>query len=108
MRPLRHLGWLVLRLHERRPLTHRCHGIRQGKEARQNFLTRRIAALPIRFKVNITAPFFQLVTSVRSMYDPAYVRDPRSLGLIDQAGKPLSPPPSITPSIQPSESGAVR
>lgn len=83
-------------------------GIRQGTGARQNFLTRRIAALPIRFKVNITAPFFQLVTSVRSMYDPAYVRDPRSLGLIDEAGRPLSPPPSPAPSIQPSESGAVR
>lgn len=84
-------------------------GIRQGTGARQNFLTLRIAALPIRFKVNITAPFFQLVTSVRSMYDPAYVRDPRSLGLIDQTGKPLSSPPQpAAPSIQPSESGAVR
>ncbi|MCK9543731.1 MAG: YdbH domain-containing protein [Novosphingobium sp.] len=82
-------------------------GIRQGTGARANFLTKRIARLPIRFNVNITAPFFQLATSVRSMYDPAYVRDPRSLGLIDREGRPLSPSATGTVDIQPSESGAV-
>lgn len=69
-------------------------GIKQGTGAKRNFLTDRIARLPIRFNVNIRAPFFQLATSLRSMYDPAYVRDPRSLGLIDQQGRPISTQPT--------------
>ncbi len=87
-------------------------GIRQGEGTRRNFLTERIARLPIRFNVNISAPFFQLVTSLRSMYDPAYVRDPRSLGLIDGQGRPLAPPPAAPPPpkispIQPADSEAM-
>jgi hypothetical protein len=88
-------------------------GVRQGEGAKRNFLTDRIGKLPIRFNVNIKAPFFQLVTSVRSIYDPAYVRDPRSLGLIDDAGRPVPPsqrvpqPGIALPDIQPPASGTV-
>ena len=67
-------------------------GIRQGEKAARNFLTRQVAKLPIRFNVNLRAPFFQLVTSLQSMYDPAFVRDPRTLGLIDAAGQPVTEP----------------
>lgn len=83
-------------------------GVRQGKGARRNFLTRQLGRLPIRLDVNITAPFFNLVTSLRAMYDPAYIRDPRALGLIDDQGRPLAPPPGPAtappPPIQPPES----
>lgn len=85
-------------------------GIRQGTSAKRNFLTERIAKLPIRFNVNLRAPFFQLASSFRSLYDPSYVRDPRSLGLLDDKGRPITlpaPPQSLqngTTAIQPPES----
>lgn len=88
-------------------------GVRQGEGAKKNFLTRRIAKLPIQFNINMRAPFFQLVSSFKSLYDPAYIRDPRGLGLIDDAGKRIdrsvrqtgAPPTSASPSaIQPPES----
>lgn len=90
-------------------------GISQGEGASRNFLTKKVAKLPIRFKVNIRAPFFQLATSLRSYYDPAFVRDPRELGLLDGQGRPRQPSaPAPTPDaadrprrIQPSESGMV-
>ena len=34
-----------------------------------------MAKLPIRFNVNICAPFYKFVTSIRSMYDPNYLPD---------------------------------
>ncbi len=64
-------------------------GVSQGTGAKRNFLTQRIARLPIRFNVNVRAPFFQLVRSFRSLYDPAYVQDPRELGLLGPDGRPL-------------------
>ncbi len=67
-------------------------GVRQGEGTSQNFITRQIAKLPIRFKVNITAPFYELLTSVRSTYDPAFVRDPRELGLLSSDGERLVMP----------------
>lgn len=74
-------------------------GVSQGEGTSKNFITRRIAKLPLQFNVNLRAPFFQLVTSFKSLYDPVYVRDPRSLGLIGADGKPiprLSTPPAIS------------
>lgn len=84
-------------------------GVKQGNGTSQNFITRRIAKLPLRFNVNLRAPFFQLVSSFKSFYDPALVRDPRSLGLLDGAGEPrpdLSAPKPSSPnhSIQPDAS----
>lgn len=82
-------------------------GISQGAGAKRNVLTDRMAKLPIRFNVNLRAPFFQLVSSFKSLYDPAYVRDPRSLGLIDEQGRPIAAPglQSRDATIQPPESG---
>ena len=78
-------------------------GVQQGEGASKNFLTRRIAKLPIQFNVNLRAPFFQLMTSFKSLYDPAFVRDPRTLGLIDAAGKPLARPITPAPTIDPAK-----
>jgi len=61
-------------------------GISQGKGAERNLITRQLAKLPIRFDVNVRAQFYQLFGSLRSLYDPAMVRDPRDLGLIDAQG----------------------
>ncbi|RDC60189.1 hypothetical protein HME9302_01389 [Alteripontixanthobacter maritimus] len=67
----------------------RFDGVSQGAGTRSNIITRRIGALPIRMNVNIRAPFYQLIASFKSLYDPASVRDPRSLGLIDADGNRL-------------------
>ncbi|WP_324262794.1 YdbH domain-containing protein [Altererythrobacter sp. H2] len=69
----------------------RFDGVSQGEGTKQNFLTRQVAGLPIRFNVNIRAPFYQLITSIRAMYDPAFIRDPRELGLISGDGQRLAP-----------------
>ncbi|MGB7407574.1 MAG: YdbH domain-containing protein [Pontixanthobacter sp.] len=61
-------------------------GVTQGEGTKTNFITREIAKLPIRFRVNITAPFYKLMGSLKSIYDPAAVRDPRELGLLEDDG----------------------
>ena len=86
-------------------------GVKQGAGTKQNFLTKRIANLPLQFNINLRAPFAQLISSFKSLYDPAAVKDPRTLGLLDQQGRPLAPQivnpplPAIRPQdIQPSDS----
>lgn len=67
----------------------RFDGVRQGAGAKQNFITRRFAALPLEFRVNIKAQFYQLLSSLKAMYDPAAVKDPRELGLLSDDGRRL-------------------
>jgi hypothetical protein len=93
----------------------RFDGVSQGEGATSNFITRRIAQLPFRFIINIRAPFYQLITSIKSMYDPAAVRDPRDLGLIDASGNPIrrettgpEPEPGIPPVTTPDEATIQR
>ncbi|MEJ2409397.1 MAG: YdbH domain-containing protein [Novosphingobium sp.] len=82
------------------------NGIRQGVGAKKNFVTRQIARLPIRFVLNIKAPFFSLFGPLRSLYDPNYVTDPRTLGLIGIDGRLKAglPPDVSVSAIQPSVS----
>lgn len=80
----------------------RFEGVSQGEGAKKNFITRQIAGLPLEFQINIRAAFAQLLTSLRSLYDPAFVRDPRELGLLSDDGKRLRrevqpPPEAIKP-----------
>ncbi|MGZ3267868.1 MAG: YdbH domain-containing protein [Croceibacterium sp.] len=72
-------------------ITHvRFDGVSQGAGAKKNFITRSIGKLPFRFVVNITAPFYQLITNIKSMYDPTMVRNPQDLAsegkLVDENG----------------------
>lgn len=46
-------------------------GLAQGEGAETNFFTRAIAKLPFLFRIRINAPFRQLLTSARGLYDPA-------------------------------------
>ena len=91
----------------------RFDGVRQGAAAKRNFLTRAVANLPIQMNVNIRAPFHRLITNFKALYDPAFVKDPREIGLIDAQGRPIarpdaSPTPNPPqPNIQPSESERV-
>lgn len=76
-------------------------GVSQGKGARRNFITRRLARLPIRFNVNVKAPFYQLLNNMRSLYDPDYIPDPRSIGGLMPADKPPETPPKPQPELAP-------
>lgn len=97
-------------------------GISQGDGASSNLVTRQIAKLPIRFRLNVRAPFIQLMTSMRSLYEPEFIRDPRSLGIVNgtRPAKPPDapvmppvpqalPPPSVPAAsrVQPSESDGM-
>ncbi|MBC2666212.1 YdbH domain-containing protein [Novosphingobium flavum] len=77
----------------------RFDGVKQGAGAKRNIVTRRFANLPLQFNVNIRAPFYQLITSFKAMYDPAYVKDPRTLGLLGPNGKPIVRPADIQPPV---------
>lgn len=120
---LRDMEWQRMTIDMNGPLTGELvtsvqfDGVRQGPDAERNFITRRLARLPIRFVVNVRAPFYSLVGSLRSLYDPSAVRDPRGLGLLSDDGTrfvpagPLTAPPpapSPEPTIQPPESEALR
>ena len=78
--------------------------VKQGAGAKRNIITRALANLPIEFRINIRAPFYQLITSFKSLRDPAAVRDPRDLGLLSDDGTRLKPvvrgedvPEKVTP-----------
>ncbi len=87
-------------------------GLGQGEGAKQNFITRKIAALPIRFNVTIRAPFRQLLFSARSLYDPSLLIEQNLPALIDAqkartqpAPVQPAPPATGTPTtVQPPES----
>ncbi|MWV28291.1 intermembrane phospholipid transport protein YdbH family protein [Aurantiacibacter rhizosphaerae] len=64
----------------------RFEGVGQGETAESNIVTRAIADLPIELRINIRAPFYKLINSIRALYDPSAVRDPRDLGLLADDG----------------------
>ena len=67
----------------------RFDGVKQGEGTKRNIITRALANLPIQFRINVTAPFYQLISSFKSLRDPAAVRDPRDLGLLSDDGTRL-------------------
>ena len=93
----------------------RLDGVSQGAGAKQNILTRKLAALPIRVDVNVRAPFYTLLGSIRALYDPEAIRDPRDLGLIDERGNVIrresdgtTPEPAQPPTETPDEAAIQR
>jgi Dicarboxylate transport len=66
-------------------------GVSQGKGAKRNIITRQFEGLPIQFNVNLRASFFELITTMRSLYDEAYIPSPQDVNLIDKDGKPIVP-----------------
>ncbi len=80
-------------------------GIRQGAGTSQNFVTRRLAKLPILFKINVRSEnFYELATMVRSFWDANYVRKPEDIGLFRQENGRLVPVNPAKPPVQPPES----
>ncbi len=94
----------------------RFDGVSQGAGTKQNFITRRIAKLPFRFVVTVTAPFYKLITTIKSMYDPTMIQDPRDVAgrgqLLDEAGNVVPadriPSSSAAPKPTPDEANIQR
>lgn len=76
-------------------------GVKQGEGAKRNIVTRALAGLPIQFRINVRAPFYQIITSFKSLRDPAAVRDPRELGLLSDDGTRLLKPEVRGEDVQP-------
>lgn len=58
-------------------------GVRQGEGTSRNFITRRLAKLPILFRVNVKAEsFYEFSTVVRSFFDVSYLGNPLDRGLL--------------------------
>lgn len=85
-------------------------GISQGEGATSNFITRRLARLPIRFNINVRSEnFFELATVVRSFFDASYLGNPVDRGLFNtESGRfvPLNPNSPAPPPDLPSEPGS--
>lgn len=45
-------------------------GLQQGDDVKMNIITKQLAKIPIQFDVRISGPFMQLLSSVRSYYEP--------------------------------------
>jgi hypothetical protein len=82
-------------------------GVRQGEGASRNFITRRLAKLPIQFRINVRSETFgHLATIARGYGDPTAWGDPFAQGLIrieDGRLVPRDPgirvlPPAASPS----------
>ena len=84
----------------------RFDGVHQGQGTKNNFITRQLAKLPLQFRINVRAPFYQLITSLKSLRDPAAVRDPRELGLVTDDGTRLKESirgDDVKPKVAPSD-----
>ena len=72
-------------------------GVSQGAGTKRNFITDRLAKLPIRMNVNVRAPFFALITSFKQMYDPSYLAGIVKAKLIEDRKKKAVEPPTTRP-----------
>lgn len=71
-------------------------GVRQGAGASKNFVTRQLAKLPIRFKINVRSEnFYLLATIVRGLFDPTVFGDPIDQGLLQIDGNRIVPRESV-------------
>lgn len=80
-------------------------GVRQGTGASQNFITRRLAGLPIRFRVNVRSEnFYELATMVRTFFDTSALPNPLDQGLLGASGgRFVRPPPPGVPASPPDQ-----
>ncbi len=96
---LRSLDYSQMRVIMEGPLTGeivtrvRFDGVSQGEGAKSNFITRRLAALPLQFRINIRAQFYQLLTqpqiALRSGCGARSARTRPALGRWPQAAAAL-------------------
>ncbi len=81
-------------------------GVSQGEGASSNFITRRLARLPIIFNIRVKAPFRQLLDSVRSYYDPRRLIERNLPALLDAQERQQQPdnaPDAVRPETETGE-----
>lgn len=72
-------------------------GLQQGSGAKQNFITKQLARIPIKFNVSVKAEFLKLIGSIRGLYDPNYAAERDLKFLMDQQkGDVLTPPEQMS------------
>ncbi|WP_160353280.1 intermembrane phospholipid transport protein YdbH family protein [Sphingorhabdus profundilacus] len=72
-------------------------GLQQGSGAKQNFITKQLARIPIKFNVSVKAEFLKLIGSIRGLYDPSYAAERDLKFLIDQQkGEAPIPPEQLS------------
>ena len=71
-------------------------GIKQGKTAKQNFITRQVANLPLKFNVNVRAPFYRLVSSMNPQPPPGALPPGIPPVILQQPAKGVQPTASPT------------
>ena len=80
-------------------------GVRQGEGTSRNFITRKIAKLPIRFRINVRSEnFYELSTMVRSFWDVDYLGSPVDRGLLKAENGRFVPAQPLRLPVQPPES----
>jgi hypothetical protein len=80
-------------------------GVRQGEGASRNFITRRLAKLPIQFRINVRSQSFtQLAIIARGYADPTAWGNPFDRGLLSiengrivKGARRGGPPVTVTP-----------
>ncbi len=86
-------------------------GVKQGAEAKRNFILDRLQKLPLVFNVTIKAPFRQLIDSAQSFYDPQRLIERNLPALLEEQNRRTAPTPAPTPApplpIQPPDSRIV-
>ncbi len=72
-------------------------GVQQGSLAKRNFITKKLAKLPIKFNIRIQAEFLKLISSMRGLYDAEYAAQQAKANLekpdIITGEEGYSPPP---------------
>ena len=76
-------------------------GIRQGAEAKTNFLLRRLTRLPIVFNITIRAPFRGLIDSAASFYDPRRLVQRNLQQLLEEQNRRAVAPAGVQPPASP-------
>lgn len=77
-------------------------GLAQGEGAHGNIITRAFRRLPITFNININAPFRQLLSSARTLYDPTIGIDENVSALIRRQREEASAAENAAQPVQPS------
>ncbi len=69
-------------------------GLAQGEGAERNFITRALDHLPIHFTMRINAPFRQLLSSARAIYDPTILIEQNLPSLLREQQRQEAAPPA--------------
>ncbi len=78
-------------------------GVQQGEGASRNILTRELAKLPVQLNVNVTGRFYEMMASLRSLYDPNYIDTARIKALTEGTDQSAVETPQQAPVEDPGD-----